>query len=129
MKLEVTPETIFAPFAKYSHAVEAKGVKEMLFASGQLGIDINGKVPKSAKDQAELCFSNIDAILDDAGYSRRDVVRINAYVSGRKHLAGYMAARDSWIFGIGFRPASTLYIVAGFTRPKFKVEVEVTAVR
>ncbi|MDE0303497.1 MAG: RidA family protein [Albidovulum sp.] len=129
MKQEITPDSIFAPFARYSHAVEAKGTGNMLFASGQLGIDPDGSVPESARDQAELCFANIDAILEEAGYSRRDVVRINAYVSGREHLAGYMAARDGWIEDIEFRPASTLFIVAGFTRPEFRVEVEVTAAR
>ena len=129
MNREVTPENIFSPFANYSHAVEVKGASRMLLASGQLGIEPGGAVPESARDQAELCFANIDAILENSGFLRRDVVRINAYVSGREHLAGYMAARDKWIEGIGFRPASTLVIVAGFTRPEFKVEVEVTVAR
>ncbi len=129
MKKEITPESIFPPFAKYSHAVEAEGTGRTLYASGQLGIEPDGFVPESARDQADLCFANIDAILEEAGYSRRDIVRINAYVSGREHLPGYMAARDSWIEGIGFRPASTLFIVAGFTRPEFRVEIEVTAAR
>ena len=129
MKKEITPDRIFAPFAKYSHAVESRGASRMLFASGQLGIDRGGGVPESARGQAELCFENIDAILEEAGYSRRDVVRINAYVSGREHLPGYMAARDNWIEGVEFRPASTLFVVNGFTRPEFKVEVEITAAR
>ncbi len=42
-------------------------------------------------------------------------------------MAGYMAARDAWLTGTARLPASTLVIVAGFTRPEFLVEVEVTA--
>jgi enamine deaminase RidA (YjgF/YER057c/UK114 family) len=40
-------------------------------------------------------------------------------------MGGYMAARDRWCAGWPRLPASTLVIVAGFTRPEFKVEVEV----
>jgi 2-iminobutanoate/2-iminopropanoate deaminase len=54
-----------------------------------------------------------------------NVVRINAYVTDRAHMAGYMAVRDR-LFPEN-PPASTLVIVSGFTRPEFKVEVEVVA--
>jgi enamine deaminase RidA (YjgF/YER057c/UK114 family) len=56
-----------------------------------------------------------------------DVIRINAFVTDRAHMAGYMAARDEWLAGVARLPASTLVIVSGFTRPEFVVEVEVTA--
>ena len=56
-----------------------------------------------------------------------DVIRINAFVTDRVHMAGYMAARDRWLAGVERLPASTLVIVSGFTRPEFLVEVEVTA--
>ena len=48
-----------------------------------------------------------------------------AYVTDRAHMAGYMASRDRHVGRPP--PASTLMIVAGFTRPEFKVEVEVIA--
>lgn len=38
-----------------------------------------------------------------------------------------MAARDAFLGGSGVLPASTLLLVAGFSRPEFKVEVEVMA--
>ena len=55
------------------------------------------------------------------------MVRLNAYVTDRTHMAGYMAARDRWLADVTRLPASTLVIVTGFTRPEFKVEVEVVA--
>jgi enamine deaminase RidA (YjgF/YER057c/UK114 family) len=42
-------------------------------------------------------------------------------------MPAYMAARDRWLAGVTRLPASTLVIVSGFTRPEFKVEVEVVA--
>ena len=70
---------------------------------------------------------NVAAILGEAGAGPEDVVRINAFVTERAHMAGYMAARDRWLEGVERLPASTLVIVSGFTRPEFLVEVEVVA--
>jgi enamine deaminase RidA (YjgF/YER057c/UK114 family) len=42
-------------------------------------------------------------------------------------MAGYIAARDSWLADVPHLPASTLMIVSGFTRPEFVVEIEVIA--
>ena len=57
------------------------------------------------------------------------MVRLNSFVTAREHMAGYMAARDRWVAGLDPAPASTLVIVAGFTRPAFVVEIEMTAAR
>jgi len=56
-----------------------------------------------------------------------DVVRFTAYVTDRAYFPVYGAVRSRYVAGNAF--ASTLVIVSGFTRPEFKVEVEVTAVR
>jgi enamine deaminase RidA (YjgF/YER057c/UK114 family) len=84
-------------------------------------------VPEGAEAQARLCFANCAAILAEAGMGPGDVIRINAFVTDRAHMAGYMAARDAWLADVTRLPASTLVIVSGFTRPEFVVEVEVTA--
>ena len=74
-------------------------------------------------------FGNLDAILAEAGSDKDHVLRVNAYVTDRAHMAGYMAARDAWLADSAVLPASTLMIVSGFTRPEFLVEIEVMAVR
>ena len=51
-------------------------------------------VPADVEGQAALCFAAIAAILAEAGMGLGDLVRLNAYVTAREHLAGYMAARD-----------------------------------
>lgn len=121
------PAGIFPPFAAYAHGVEVPAGWRVVLASGQLGISSGGDIPEGVEEQAGLCFANVDAILAEAGMTARDVVRINAYVTDRSCLAGYMAARDAWIGETDAPPASTLMIVVGFARPEFKVEVEVTA--
>ncbi len=96
-----------------------------MFVAGQLGIGPDGTVPDSLDEQAAQCFENIGSILAEAGMSLADLVRINAYVTAREHLAGYMAVRDRYVGTPP--PASTLMIVSGFARPEFKVEVEAIA--
>lgn len=123
----LTPDGIRPPFANYSHGIEIGAGHRLVVLSGQLGIDLDDHAPEDPGAQAAICFGNIDAILSEAGMTRSNVVRINAYVTDRAHMAGYMAARDDWIAGLDPAPASTLMIVAGFTRPEFKVEIEVIA--
>jgi 2-iminobutanoate/2-iminopropanoate deaminase len=125
MPKPIAPTTIRAPFARYSHAMEVPAGARLVFCSGQLGIDPEDAVPATVEGQAERCFENIAAILGEAGLSMADVIRINAYVTGREHMKGYMTVRDRYTADPP--PASTLMIVGGFTRPEFLVEVEVVA--
>ena len=123
----VTPSTIRPPFARYSHAVEVPAGHRLVFASGQLGISEDDVIPPDVEGQTRLCFENIGAILKEAGMWFQDIVRINAYVTGREHMPGYMKTRDE--FTADPPPASTLMIVGGFTREEFVVEVEVIAAK
>ena len=127
MKSPINPASIRAPFAEYSHAVQVTTPARMVFASGQLGVSPDDKIPEDAEAQAVLCFENIKAILAEAGMTMEDVVRFTAYVTDRAYFPIYGAVRSRYVPGNAF--ASTLVIVSGFTRPEFKVEVEVTAVR
>lgn len=122
-----TPHQIRRPFARYSHGVSIPPDHRLVFCSGQLGIGPDDHVPPDAREQADLCFSNIDAVLRDAGATPSHVVRVNAFVTGREHLPGYMAARDVYFGSVEPPPASTLMVVSGFAREAFLVEVEVIA--
>ncbi len=123
----LVPEAIAPPFARYVHGVEVPAGARLVFTSGQLGRDPSGTVPEGAEAQADICFSNIDAILAEAGATRRDVIKISAFVTDRKHMAGYMTARDRWMGETPPAYASTLLIVSGFTLPEYLTEIEVIA--
>lgn len=123
----ITPDTMRAPFAHYSHGIEVPTGARLVFTSGQLAVGLDGVIPKDTRAQADLCFDNIEKILRASGMEMADVVRINAYVTARAHMAPYMAARDAR-FGDA-PPASTLMIVTGFTREEFTVEIEAIAAK
>ena len=122
------PKGIAPPFGRYAHGVSFHSEDAvMIVTSGQLGMAADGTIPEDVGAQADICFANVEAILAEAGGLPGDVVRINAFVTDRADFPTYMAARDRWLEGVTQVPASTLVIVSGFTRPEFKVEVEVTA--
>ena len=122
-----TPAGIRPPFARYSHGIEIPPGARLMVCSGQLGIAPDDRIPEAVEDQTALCFENVRAVLASAGMEMSDIVRINAFVTDRAHLPGYMATRDT--FTGTPPPASTLMIVTGFARPEFKVEIEVIAAK
>jgi 2-iminobutanoate/2-iminopropanoate deaminase len=124
----LNPPELAAPLARYVHATEVTLPGRMLFASGQLAIAKDGTVPPGIDAQCDLIFANLDAILAAAGMARADVARVSGFVLAREDFQPYMAARDRWFAGVA-PPASTLMMVQGFTRPEFKVEIEIVAVR
>ncbi|MEO8683619.1 MAG: RidA family protein [Devosia sp.] len=125
MATPLSPTDIHPPFAPYSHGMSVPAGHQLVFVSGQLGIDVAGVVPTDCAGQARICFDNIAAILREAGFGLEHIVRINAYVSGRENLPAYMGVRNG-LFAAPF-PASTLMIVSGFARPEFVVEIEAVA--
>ncbi|MEM6677273.1 MAG: RidA family protein [Pseudomonadota bacterium] len=123
----LSPRIIHPPFSEYSPGMVVPAGASLIACSGQLGIAADGTVPAGAEAQTRLALENLEAILGEAGLDRRAVVRLNAYVTDRAHLPGYMAARNAFFAGVTPPPASTLMIVSGFARPAFVVEIECLA--
>jgi enamine deaminase RidA (YjgF/YER057c/UK114 family) len=125
LHLPLSPGSIHPPFSSYSNGVEVPAGQKLVFCSGQLGIGKDGAIPPAAEQQTAVCLDNIAAILAASGLGLEHVVRINAFVTGREHLQGYMDERNRRFAAP--LPASTLVVVAGLARPEFVVEIEVVA--
>ena len=126
-KRALNPAGIRQPLARYSHGLLVPPGAALLVTSGQLGIAPDDSIPDTVEAQCVLCFESIRAILAEGGMSLADVIRFSAFVTDRAYFPIYGAVRSRYIAGDAF--ASTLLVVSGFTRPEFKVEVEVTAAR
>lgn len=118
---------VHPPLGKYSQGIAAPA-GQIVVTSGQLGIDADSYIPEDVYEQSNLCLTAIHAILAEANCDLKNIIRLNAYVTDREHMADYMRARDEWFADIDPKPASTLMIVSGFTREEFLVEVEALAV-
>jgi 2-iminobutanoate/2-iminopropanoate deaminase len=79
-----------SPIGPYSQGVAASGT--FLFVSGQTPKDPKtGTMPADIKGQTEQCLKNIQAIVEAAGASLADVVRVGAFL---KDLADFSAFND-----------------------------------
>ena len=70
----------------YSQAILAEN--GMLFISGQIPVNPEtGKIPETIKEQTEQVFKNIEAILTEAGYSFKDVVKTTCLLNSMDDFA------------------------------------------
>jgi enamine deaminase RidA (YjgF/YER057c/UK114 family) len=126
---EIQPASIAPPAANYAHAVLSEAAQQILHVSGVVGTRPDGSIPEDIEDQAEAIWSNIGAILAEAGMAMTDVVSITTYVVAdfMACLPEVMAARDAAM--AGHRAASTLVTVPALARTAWKMEIAVVACR
>ncbi len=76
-----------APAGPYSHAVVANG---FVFISGQGPVNPEtGAMPDAFADQVRQTFKNVQTILEAAGSSLDDVVKVNAYLTDLTRFAEF----------------------------------------
>jgi len=79
MKDAVKTDGAPAPIGPYSQGIVTSG--RLLFVSGQGPKDPKtGAMAQDVKGQAEQCLRNVKAIIEAAGATMADVVKVNAYL-------------------------------------------------
>ncbi len=87
MKKTVMADKGPAPAGPYSHAVVANG---FVFISGQGPVNPEtGAMPDAFADQVRQTFKNVQTILEAAGSSLDEVVKVNAYVTDLTRFAEF----------------------------------------
>lgn len=112
----------------YTQAVVVKR-GQLVFISGQVGIDKDGKAAADFAEQVKLAFLNLKTALASAGAKPADLVKLNYYVVGLNHdkLLVLREVRDS-VIDKDHPPASTLAGVQALFREDVQVEIEAEAV-
>ena len=106
-----------------------EGHSKMLFCSGQVSMDASG-APQHADDlraQMVLAMENLEAILDKAGMTLSNVVRLTIYTTEVDEAFKNFDAILSRLDAANVKPAQTLLGVARLGLPQLKVEIEATA--
>lgn len=130
-KIVIQPTKVHRPASPYNHAIVTSPGK-LLFISGQVPVDANGEIV-SAEDfeaQVDQVFSNLSHILETAGASFRDVVKLGTFLTRSDDIPAFgrkRAAFFSNFFPDGDFPTSSLIVVAGLADPRFLVEIEAYA--
>lgn len=108
----------------YSRAV-VKG--NWCFVSGVTGYDYTTmEIPDDPAEQAHNCFKTIFAVLEEAGFTPADIVRVQYTVTDADLVEAITPALSEALGEI--RPAATM-VIAGLIKPEMKIEIEVTAMR
>ena len=109
--------------APISHYCDAVRWGDLLFVSGVAPVDAKGAVVSDdVAVQARQVFVNMKAILDAAGASFADVLKVTVYLTDVQDRKKINPVRQQY-FGAA-RPASTLIGVSELAIPGMKVEIE-----
>jgi enamine deaminase RidA (YjgF/YER057c/UK114 family) len=126
----VTPPTLPPPRG-YNHGILVSG-GQTLFMAGQDASGADGKIVAAGDlvGQFEQVMRNLKAVVEEAGGTVTDIVKLTIFVASRKE---YMA-RLKEIGGVfrsyfgSYYPAMALFEVGGFFQAQALVEIEGIAV-
>ena len=127
---KINPASMKQPSKAYSNGILVPlGSANMLFVTGQVAKDDNGKVvaPYNFAEQARFIFGHIAEILKDAGMDFADVVKAQIFVTDMAESSKVSAVRDE--FFAQSKPASTMVEINKLVKPGCCVEIEVIAVK
>jgi len=96
---------------------------DLLFISGIPGFDEQGKLPEAFEAQFGFVVRNIKRVLDEAGATFRDLVKVNVLLTRAADVAT-MNALYAGAFGPPPYPARTTCVVVALPDPKMLIEIE-----
>jgi 2-iminobutanoate/2-iminopropanoate deaminase len=113
--------------SSYSQGLVVEG-KRLIFISGQLPTDAEGKLVGAGDMEAQVrqTFANVQRLLNQAGASMDNVVKLTAFLTKLDDYAKYSAVRREF-FAPNF-PASSAVQVAGLVLDGALIEIEAVAV-
>jgi 2-iminobutanoate/2-iminopropanoate deaminase len=118
------PEHLPEPISHYTDGVLADG---WLYISGMLAVDAKGNLVGKGDvvAQTERVLENVQAVLEKAGGTFEDVVKVTVYLRRIGDRAAVNTVRKRF-FGES-RPASTLVEITGLVIPEALVEIDAVA--
>lgn len=125
MKKVIATKAAPAAIGPYSQAIE---VGNMLFASGQIPINpaTSEIVEGGIKEQATQVFSNIKAVLEEAGYAFDNIVKTTVFLADMSLFADMNAVYATQFSGAF--PARSAVAVKELPK-RALVEIEVIAIK
>ena len=107
--------------------VQAVNAGNLLFASGQLGLDPEtGTLPEGIEAQTRQCLANIAAILEEAGFVKEEIVKTTVFIDNMDDF-GTVNGIYAGFFGDS-KPARSCVEVAKLPKGGL-VEIEFIAVK
>lgn len=114
----------------YSHGYSIDvGSSVIIFTTGQIALDKDGNVlfADNPGKQAEFVFKSLQKILNQAGASLDDVVKVTIYLTDMNDFPKISEVRDRYFKTS--EPVSTLVEVNKLVKKGCRVEIEVIAIK
>ena len=118
------PRTIYPPAGPYAHGVELSGHSRLLWISGTMGLTPDGGAAEDFEAQCERAWANIGAVLESAGMTWRNLVKVNCFLADCRDRDVNAAVRNR-VLG-GHKVAVTVVAVT-LLDPAWKLEIEAVA--
>jgi len=96
---------------------------DLLYISGIPGFDENGRMPDGFDAQFANVVTNIKRVLNEAGATFRDLVKVNVLLTRASDVAS-MNRLYAEAFGPVPYPARTTCVVVALPDPKMLIEIE-----
>ena len=96
---------------------------DLLYVSGIPGFDAQGALPDGFEAQFANVVTNIRRVLDEAGASFRDLVKLNVLLTRAIDVAT-MNRLYAEVFGPAPYPARTTCVVVALPDPRMLIEIE-----
>jgi enamine deaminase RidA (YjgF/YER057c/UK114 family) len=113
------------PPEPYSYAIRAG---DTLYLAGQVSLDADGNVVgTTVEEQARQVWQNISDVLEAAGSSIKDIVKVTYIMQDIREIAIEIPIREEVFAGRPF-PVVTAMQAAALGLPGLKMEVDVVAV-
>lgn len=129
-KKYLNPENFTHIMGAYSHGLKVDvGDSEMIFVTGQIAMDKDGKAiaPGNIIEQTEFVFQNIQKILKEGDSTLDDVVKAVIYVTDISKFKDISAIRNKYF--INSKPVSTLVEISKTVKDGCDIEIEVIAIK
>lgn len=109
------------------HFSQATRVGDMIWVSGQVGIDAAMKPGKGMEEQARLAFQSLQSVLEAAGATLADVVELTTFHTDlRGDMRAFAKVKDA--FFTKHYPSWTAVGVTQLAMPELLVEIRAVAV-
>ena len=108
---------------RFSQAVR---VADTIWVSGQVGMDKDGRIPASLKEQADLAFQNLTNVLAAADSSLADIVELTTYHIDMQTIRDFARVKNRYL--TADFPAWTAVGVTALLYPELLLEIKAVAV-
>lgn len=116
------PSAIYPPAGPYAHGVEVAGCDRLLYISGTMGLAPDGSAADDFEIQCEQAWANVGAVLESAGMTWRNFVKVTCFLGDRDVNA---AVRNRIL---GDHKVAVTVVAVTLLDPVWKLEIEAVAV-